>query len=259
MNLQIRTRDNLVFNIKQRTEDIRVTRGIGSIDLDIIEKSFTPGAVFNGERRSISKSITLSMLITKQAEADYRQEYNDYVNYASRAEYIEDTDNDIRVRVELLSHIDKPTYETGTILKTGRVDLVFKVLSPYWEDLNETEVTGSGSEFAKLINNSGAAETPAIFELSTTSACELIRIFITSPSRGIEIQDLAYGTSSTLYDYIINNETGQALLGDDQIDRTRRISSGSGFFDFPVGSFTLNFKFSVSVDVTIKYRRRYYI
>jgi len=259
MNLQIRTRDNTVFNFKARTKSIQVIRETGDIDLDIIEKSFTPGALFSGDRRAQSKNIGFSFLIGKKTEAEYRQEYNDYVNYASRAEYIEDMDHDIRIKVEFLSHIDRPTSETGTILGTGRVELSFKILTPFWEDLTEITNNVSGTEFTTAINNSGAAETPAKFEIATTSLCDLIQIFITDPVRGIEIQDLAFGSDSTLDDYIINNETGEALLGDDEIDRTSRISNGSGFFDFPIGNFTLNFKFSVSVNVAIKYRRRYYI
>lgn len=259
MNLQIKTRDNLVLNFKTYTKDIQLQRESGNIDLDIIEKSFTPGALFSGDRRAESKNITFSLLIAKETEAEYRQEYNDYVNYASRAEYIEDLDNDTRIRVEFVSHIDKPSSETGTILGAGRIELSFKILTPFWEDLTEITNNVSGTEFTTAINNSGAADTPATFELSVSALCDFIQIFITDPVRGIEIQDLAFGTDATLDEYIINNDTGEALLGDDQIDRNSRISNGSGFFDFPVGSFTLNFKFSVSVDVVIKYRRRYYI
>ena len=249
----------MVFNFKERTKSVQLQRDSGNIDLDIIEKSFTPGALFTGDRRAESKNITFSCLIAKELEADYRQEYNDYVNYASRAAYIEDLDNDTRINVEFLSHVDVPTNETGTILGAGRIEISFKILTPFWEDLTEIEENVSGTEFTTAINNSGAADTPATFEIAATSLCDLIQIFITAPVRGIEIQDLAFGSSADLDDYIINNQEGQALLGDDQIDRTSRISNGSGFFDFSVGNFTLNFVFSSAVTVVIKYRRRFYI
>lgn len=261
MDLQIRTRGNIIFNFKTEDLQIDLRRSSGSTDKNLIEKSFTDGAIFNGNRRLMSKEISLAFVLNFDNDTDYRAKYNNIVNACAQAEYLEDIDTEaeIRAKVEFISHVDTPVNTIGTTSRSGVIELSFKMLTPYWEDLTEQTVNTSGTEFTQAINNSGFLDTPAKFEIAVAATCNFIQIFITDPVRGIEIQDLAFGTTTELNDYVIDNNLGTVLLGDDLIDRTSRIRGGSGFFDFPVGNFTLNFKFSVAATVAIKYRRRYYL
>lgn len=259
MNLQIRTRDNMTKALTDLSIEQAIKREGGALDLDIIERSFTPGAVFNGERRFASNTLNISLTITKDTDAAFRELVNDALYYASAAEYIEDTDNELRTRVEFINYKTNPSNTKGTVNRYETIDLSFKRLDSFWEDTVEQTQSSSGSDFTMTINNSGYYDTPPVFEIATTSLCELIQIFITDPVRGIEIQDLVFGNNTELDDYIINNVTGEALLGDDLLNRNDRIRGGSGFFDFPVGSFTLNLIFAVSVSVTVKWRRRFFI
>lgn len=262
MNLQIRTRDNIVFNFLLNTASQTYTRSGNSLDLDIIEKSFTPGAKINGNRRLASKNFEISLQLFNGATEDddtYREKYNDIAYYASRAEYIEDTDNNTRMRVELENVNDRAQDPATSVLRSGWADISFIMLDPFWEDTVEQVINSSGTEFTLAINNSGFIDTPARFEIATSSICELIQIFITDPVRGIEVRDLIFGSTATLDDYVIDNNNGKVLLGDDSINRNSRIASGSGFFYFPVGNFTLNLKFSVAITIAIKYRRRFFV
>jgi hypothetical protein len=260
MNLQIRTRDNLTYDISDiANEKIALNRGDTALNLDIVEKSFRNGAVLIGERRIESKELTISIELFDPTDANYRQEFNQFCYYASQAEYIEDTDNGIRTKVEFMGFTDSPYQAQGTINRGGYIDLKFRQLTPYWEDTTEQTDTDTGTSLAMSINNTGYLDTPPVFTIAASALCTSILIYISDPVRGIEIQDLAFGSNATLDDYVINNENGTALLGDDSLNRNDRIRGGSGFFDFPVGSFTLNAEFSASCQLDIAWRRRYYI
>ena len=260
MNLRIRTRDDLTYNISDLSNNkIDFRRGSTSLNLDIVEKSFRNGAVLIGERRIASKELSIGIELHKPADSDFREEFNQFCYYATQAEYIEDTDNNIRTKVEFIGFADNPYLTQGTVNKGGYVDLKFRQLTPFWEDLTAQTATDTGTDLSIVINNNGFLDCPAIFTVTASALCSLVLIYISDPVRGIEIQDLSFGDNATLDIYLINNEEGTALLGDEQYNRNDRIRGGSGFFDFPVGTFTLVAEFTVSCQLDISWRRRYFI
>ncbi len=260
MNLKIRTRDNLTYNISDLNNDrIDFKRGDTNLDLDIIEKSFLHGAVMIGERRISSKDLSIGLELFDDDDTNFRQSFNQFCYYASQAEYIEDVDNDIRTKVEFAGFGDNPYTTQGSINRGGYCDLKFVQLTPFWEDLTAQTDTDTGTDLTFSLNNSGYIDCPPIFTITASALCFSILIYISDPVRGIEIQDLTFGYDTTLDEYIINCVNGTALLGDAGYNRNDRIRGGSGFFDFPVGAFTLNAEFSVSCQFDINWRRRYYI
>lgn len=259
MNLRLRTRDNLLYNLMENFNSVGIVRGLTTVDLDVIEKTYNHGGVFIGERRIMSQDLTIRIDINEQTDDEYRDNYNNICYYASACEYIECTSNNIRTKVELKSITETPDNPTGSMLRGGIIDLIFRQLTPFWEDLTAQTDTKTGTSLTFVINNSGFIDCPPVFTITASALCILIKIYISSPVRGIEIQDVNFGESATLDEYVIDCENGTVVLGDGEYNREDRIRGGSGFFDFPVGTFTLNAEFSVSCQCDISWRRRYYI
>lgn len=260
MNLQIRTRDNLTYDLSDiSNKKIDLRRGETLLNLDIVEKSFRNGGVFIGERIIGTKELSIGIELFDDNDSDFRSAFNNFCYYASQAEYIEDTDNSIRTKVEFTGFADSPYASQGTVNRGGYVDLRFIQLEPFWEDTTAQTDTDTGTDLTFALNNSGYLDCPPIFTITASALCTGIFLYISNPVRGIEIQDLTFGYDSTLDEYVIDCGQGTALLGDDGYNRNDRIRGGSGFFDFPVGSFTFNAEFTVSCQCDISWRRRYFI
>lgn len=259
MNLRFRTRDDIVFELMDTYKSVGLSRGNTSIDLDIVEKTFMSGGVFIGERRIETQEISLTVEFAFDTDEGYRDAYNNLAYYAQACEYIEDTDNNIRTKVECSSISDNPDSNIGTTSRTGQAQITFTQLTPYWEDLTESTDSDTGTDLTFNLTNQGYLDTPPKFEIIASALCQGFAIYMTTPKRGIEIQDLNFGSNTTLDNYEIDCNEGTALIGDDLINRNDRIRGGSGFFDFPVGSFTLYAEFSASCSITITWRNRYYI
>jgi hypothetical protein len=259
MNLKLKTHDGSYFNISETFNDLGFSVGGVDIDLDIIERSFTPGAFAIGERRIKSSMLKLTADIKADSDADFKDSANEVLYYAKNAEYIEDDDNSIRAKIELSNFILTPMDEVGTFYRYEKLEMTFSMLTPYWEKTTlETESFTDSSKVIAL-NNQGYLPTPPEFTIESSAACDSFSFWITENQQGIEINDLSFGTDTTLDTYTVDNFNGVVTLGDNETNRNDRISNNTGFFEFPVGSSTLNFVASVSVDVTISYRERYYI
>ena len=263
MKLRLRGRDGVAYNISDDYNMLGFSQGDQEIDLDIVQKSFTAGAAFIGERRLKSKELRITVEIgaddAENTDAEYRSKLNEVLYYATNTEYIEDYDEtNLRTLVEFKGYSNQPLNEVGTFLKYSTLELTFEMLNPYWEG-DEVSDSFTSDDTTEVINNAGSLPTPIDFHIETTAACESLSLWIDSNKQGIEIQDLDFGVDSTLYDYYINNSEGQALLGDNEIIRNEKIKLNTGFFELPVGSQSLNFLASISVTVNYSFRPRYYI
>lgn len=234
---------------------IKVSTENREIDIDNIQRSFKPGSIVLGEKRIASNDLVLEFEINQNEDVDFRPLLNNLLYWARKAIYLLDTDNEIRTKITL-SAIEIP-WDAGGRLRGTKGTVTFVQETPYWEDTTELEETGSGTTIVKAINNTGYLPTPAVFTLTTTTTTGGFEIFITENSEGIDIQDLSFGTDTDLLVYIVNCSTGEALLGG--VNRNDRIRGGSGFFDLPVGTFTLNIESDQSLTLSMKYRRRYWI
>ena len=259
MNLRLRTRDDMTFDLSGGYNSVGITRGENILELDIVEKTYGHGGVFIGERRLSTQEFTITVELNYATDTTYRAAYNEIAYYSAVCEYVEDTDNSLRTKVELVNISEILDNPIGSKERGGQIQIIFRQLTPFWEDLTAQTDTDTGTNLTFNINNSGVIDCPATFTITASTSCPLVLIYISSPVRGIEIQDLAFGDNATLDEMVIDNEAGTVELGDDSIDRTDRIRGGSGFFDFPVGAFTLNVDFTVSCQCDISWRRRWYI
>ena len=258
MHLKLLTRDSIYYDISTNFDTLGIVKDGAVLDLDVVEKSFTPGAVLIGERRISSSNITITVQINESTDTEYRDILNDLIYYCTSTEYIEDTDNEIRTRVEFKDYKENPDSEVGTVMRGSTIEMSFVQLEPYWEG-DEISDSFTSADTTFPITNPGYLPSPPIIEIETSSACNAFLMWITENQQGMEIQDLNFGVTSTLLNYKINNKTGKTLLGDNEINRNEKIRLNTGFFEFPVGTFNFNYVSSISTDVTITYRPRYFV
>lgn len=255
MTLIFRTEAGLIFNLTGANRTAGFYDDSRAIDLDQIQRSFGPGSIVIGEKRLQSAALSIVVEINRDADTDFRTEYNQLIYWAREARWIEDTDSDLRTRVSFSGV--KNTMDRGGMLRGNAVTLEFVQETPYWEDVDYiTIVDENSAAFSKALNNLGWLPSPPRIELTAAGLTPFFQFYVGETREGIEIQDLQFGLTG-LQDFIIDCETGETFLG--TIPRNDRITGNSGFFDLPVGAYTLNFQASAALDVVVKYRRRWYL
>jgi hypothetical protein len=249
------TEDGTTFRIEngslQKPEDSF------SIDNDVIERSFTDGAIIPGESRGTSKELILNVAINNQSESAYRDIVNNLFYWCRKAVTIRDTVNNIETDVRIS---ELPIeYDEGGQHLGSTVSFVFIQLIPFWKDVNFIEVSENLSLSNQLvIDNDGYYDTPAIFIIQTDQEIPKFLIKMQETNLGIGINDLNFGKVN-LQTYVIDNENGEALLS--TILRNDRIISGTGFFFLRRGTNTLNVTtwLNRDIDFTVRYKRRFFI
>lgn len=258
MKLQIKRRSGDLYDISGNHKSVGLKRSSYQRRLDIIDKSYQDGADFIGERRTGVGSLTVTIELQYNNDTAYRTAVNELYQYFSEIEYLQDTDNSTETKCEFDDFDEGIFNDVGSTLRHAKLSFKLIQLIPYWQDINYNEVSETGQSPTLVVNNAGYIPTPCIIELEATSACTAFAFWVEANEEGIEIQDLSFGTVATLQDYIVNNETGEALLGDDEINRNNRIRGGSGFFLIPPGVQNISSLTSIALDdITIKWKNRY--
>lgn len=233
-----------------------------SVDVDIIERSFTDGAVAPGEERATMKELAFRVDLNKIQEQNFRSITNNLFYWLRKARVLRDVINNIETDVRLSEKSIQ--YEQGAFLHSSVINFTFTQIIPFWRDIEfqEFSETESGSNILS-VNNDGFYDTPAYFILTAKEEVPKFLIKELNTGLGIGINDLQFGKLN-LDTYVIDNENGEALLGSAEtggIKRNNRILSGTGFFflrrginDLIVYTFD-----NVDVDFTCKFKRRYFI
>jgi len=256
MHLFFEDIDGLKYDIKTAIGDSAKLLFDGKeIDFEKIDRSFQPGAVIIGDRRQMSGEYSLQFSADEAEDVDMRAKIGNLLYWANRAVYLIDDDNDLRTKIALRSY--SIPWENGSMLRSSIATLELIQLTPYWEDVDYTEVTGSGTNIVKSINNLGYLPADPLIVLTTATTTLGFSIWITENSEGMEIGDRSFGTTASLLVYTIDCEEGVVKLS--TVERNDRIRGGTGFFSFPVGITTLNIVCDVSLSASIKWRRRYFI
>lgn len=232
-----------------------------TIENKLKERSAGPGSVALGESRIKSRKIDLMYTRTESVSTDYTQQENELISFLPSVTYLVDQTNLRRIDAKVLSH--KLKYITGNHKLMGEGTIALSMLRPFWEDLTETEVTGSilgGIEEGLSFTVGGYYEVQPVIEVTASSACPLLDIYLDTVNPndkvGINIADPLFGTVG--YETItIDCYEGTLLIGD--IDRTQNIEEGTGFFNVPVGPANIVFQATENIDISIKFRERYFI
>lgn len=245
--------DNNEYEFDDRAFKI-LNRGL-EIELDIIEKSFNPGADFPGIQRDQSSSLEFIYDFNKSTESNFRASLNELIRQARKTLIIRDNVNE--TETEAILESTEIAYDPGGFNLGSQETFTFKQLTPYWRDIEYIPVSESDitSGLITIINN-GYIETPPIITITAREAISKFAIRINETKEGILINDLEFGVAG-LNTYIIDNKAGFAELN--QINRNQKIKSGTGFFDLQVGINTILLELSGAAEVEFQYKRRYYL
>jgi hypothetical protein len=242
--------DNQQFIVENAT--LKIIEDTFPVEVDIIERSFTEGAIAPGEQRGTAKNLSLNIDINKTDEQIYRQAVN--LLFSRK---IRDRINNIETDIRLIE--DTISYDEGGQFFGSRISFTLVQLIPYWRDVDFIEISETSTLSNQIIvDNDGFFETPASFIVTTERNLQKFLIKVEENNLGIGLNDFAFGTVN-LETYVIDNENGEALLGG--ILRNNRIIPGTGFFFLRQGINTINVitQNNVDIDFTVKYKRRYFI
>lgn len=245
--------DNNEYTFDDRAFTI-LKRGL-EIELDIIEKSFNPGADFPGIQRDNSSTLEFVYDFNKSVENDFRASLNELIRQARKTVLIRDNIN--KLETEAILESVEINYDKGGFNLGSQDTFVFRQLIPYWRDIDYITVSESDITSGLLvIINDGYIETPPIVTITAREAISKLSIRINETREGILINDLEFGVAG-LNTYIIDNKAGFAELN--QINRNQKIKDGTGFFDLRVGTNTILLELNGSAEVDFSYKRRFYI
>lgn len=229
-----------------------------SYDSKIINKTFLPGATLVGSSRLASREFTLMVESTDPVSTAYRAEVNELLEFLSRTKYLVDVTNDMQI--EIVTDSISIGYDPGGLKKISHNQISFTALTPYWEALTLTTVTGAVlADTIKevAISNTGFVSSPPLITLVTTAAVISVQAYLTGNQYGIRIDDSLFGTTGNLT-MIIDCVNGEITIND--INRNASIIEGTGFFSLTPGIDTLNLLCAdQDVNYTIDFYSRYFV
>lgn len=230
-------------------------------DIKIIEKTFRDGGVFSGILRIMSKEIEFEYNLEKNNDTDFRSEINNMLVWARSAVKIRDIILNLETSI-LFSDI-KISYGIGGFLRDAKVKLTFKRTNPYWESLDYIQYnialpsggTSGQIQTISIINN-GYTDTPPIITLTAQELTTKFLFHIPSTNEGIYVKDTQFGNLG-LTEYIVDCTQGYITLSGNK--RNNMIQNDTGFFNFPKGTFDLDYQLNGDCDINIKFKERFYI
>lgn len=225
------------------------------IDADFIEKSNQDGADIIGLDRIDSKELPFQFQLHNTKESEFRAELNELFYWFRKTKYIVDTVNKIRAKVNITDQSIK--YLMGCFNHYSDNTVTFKMLNPYWEDSEEiVETLSSISTGEIVIYNDGYVKTPPKFEIIALEPTSKFSIILQENLDGIAIKDLQFGNTG-LNNYLIDCYDGITELNGN--DRSEFIRNTTGYFSLIVGRNTLLISSNGEIDVSIIYRRRFWL
>lgn len=224
-------------------------------DNKIVEKSALPGAVQLGERRIMSRNVSLTFSRAEQDYEDFKDFENDLLEFLKETAYLHDVTNGRRVPVAVLNYA--LSHDKGSYHHSSDNTIELKLLEPFWTSISATTISTSlAIDINKIaISKLGYLEIPPIITLTASSAVSDLRIYIDETKKGIQIEDNLFGTD--IYtELILDCINGTLMI--DNIDRINSVIPGTGFFSFPTYACTLIIIPDAICDVQIdRYSREY--
>jgi hypothetical protein len=228
------------------------------IDLDIEERTFLDGGIFDGISRMETKEMEFKFIKNFQSDADYRDYFNEIIYEFRKAVKIQDIINSIETEIEFAEF--SITYTDNSYLRVSENSILIYLKNVLWETINYTTVNIGGSSpttsGTQALTNNGWTPVYPIITLTANTSASNIFFVIQETNKGIKIIDLQFGDVG-LTEYIINCLSGFITLGG--LKRNENIQSQSGPFAIPIGSSTLEYIINGDVDIEIKYKEKYYI
>lgn len=270
MIIELLKRDGTYYEIQANFPSLGMLRPPITVNVQPIARSFRDGSIFVGERNAKGGEITLSIDVQYDTDVSYRGTISALVRHLRETEYIVDTENDVRTRVEFAAFQESPDASPGTINRSSKITITFIQLDPFWEDETVTTIGPvSGLSIAQAVDNTGDLPVPLFFSCACDASPELgVNLDIqteplgTEPVLGVFVDLGDNNIASTNFTITVDNDAGAVYVneGTPQLI-TNAIAFGSGFFDIPVGETTVNVILTgglvTSMATTITYRKRY--
>lgn len=235
--------------------DLFVSSDVMQSDIKIIEKTFRDGAVFAGIMRIKSKDIDFVYAQYDTTDTTFRTAINQLASWCKKAYTIKNVTLSIQTNV-VFDSIDV-TYEQGSLYRYAKATFKFKRLNPFWENSTATNYTiagvAGGTSGTISITNNGWFEVLPIITLDAAELITKIIFHIPSTNEGMYVKDLQFGLSG-LTQYIIDNTQGFIKLGG--YKRNQNIQQGTGFFQFPIGTFDFYYMVNGNAAISIDFNER---
>jgi hypothetical protein len=226
-----------------------------TIEAELIQKSFRAGAEFPGVQRDQSSTLTFEYDVNLPDDTSYRTYMNTLLMWFRKTYKIKDKLLNLETRAIYTGN--NIGYDRGGFLRGSANSVTFAQLLPYWQDVDYTTSTGSGTGGDILVFNvEGYIETPPLITITANSATSKFYLYVSETREGILIEDPFFGLNG-LNTYIIDCAEGTAELN--QQNRNETIKSGTGFFNFQVGTNTLEFSCNGDCEIEVSYKNRYYL
>jgi hypothetical protein len=254
MNIRYKLIDSLGAEYIINDPTFKLLEEENPVEVDFVERSFRAGDDVPGIQRDQAKDLNFQY-DTNDTEGNFRNYVNEFIKQCRKALYIRDTYLNIEAEIRMTSHTN--AYDEGGFHQGAVNTITFRMLKPYWQDIEYTTITDTGTTAdTYIINNTGYIETPAIFTLVALEAVTKYSIVRREDNFGIVVKDLQFGTEG-LTTYIIDNADGTIELNG--INRNETIVDGTGFFLLQPGVNTIDITTNGVVTVEIQYKRRYYV
>lgn len=250
---QLIDENNNTWNLDDNT--FRLLDDTSNIEADIIERTFTAGADFPGIQRDQSKVLTFNYSVNKPTDAEFRAVRNEQRFWFRKTRKIRDII--LNTEVSAILESDSFQYDDGGFLRGGQGSVSFRLLKPFWQDVDwivESD-TGLSSGFM-TINNTGYIETPPYITVIALEDVPKFSVRVLETGNGFLLRDLQF-SSDALNTYIIDCDEGTAELNG--ISREDQFQAGTGFFNLQVGTNTLEIASRGQISIEIKWKRRYYV
>lgn len=225
------------------------------IEVDIIEKSFRAGADFPGQKRTMSRELEFTYDHNKGNDDDFRSRINELMLEFSKAVKIRD--DILNLETDVIFKGKNIQYSTGGLYRGASIIATFVQPIPYWEDLSFTEVLITNTAQSNFsMTNSGFVESPPLITITATQTFSEFSLRVTETLQGVVIVEPQFGLVG-LDQYIIDCKDGTFELNG--LDRKASVQQGTGPFLLPVGDSTVEWKANGRADVSIKFKKRFYI
>ena len=235
------------------------TQGEDSFSYDnrIVERSFLSGSALIGDKRLMQKGFTLSFSSANSDSGLYRMEINTLLSFINKTVAIVDVTNDMEIKVT--AETMNIGYDSGSLKHSSDNSIDFVALTPYWESLTADSENGiADADVIKeiLVNNEGFLVAFPIITLIATVPTDDVQIYINSTNTGIQILDSSFGTAGNLTMII---DCSEGLVSINDLNRNVNIVPGTGFFEIPIGSDTINILSNETIDVAVEWQKRFFI
>ena len=225
-----------------------------AIEVELLDRSFKAGAIFPGVQRDETKDFAIQINVDYPTEAAFDTYVNTLLQKARNSILLQD---DVMKReVESVLRDWSITYDEGGFKLGALITLTFAMLKPYWQDIDFTIESSTGTAGEIILTNNGYIEAPPIITLIASEAVSKFLLYISETRKGILIQDLQFGLAGN-NTYIIDCDNGTAELN--AVPREDTIKDGTGFFNIPVGTSTLIIESSGTIAISVQFKKRYYI